>query len=190
MRMRNLSVVAFAAMVALSACSGGADEPSDGGGTAAQTSAGEASSSPADVDGESGGSPTEEPPAEEADVAFGEVFEYEDGLTVSVSEPAIFLPSATSVNGGEPEFVTFQVSVVNGSAADVAPEEFSITVGSGDGEAGEVMDPDAGISGPPDGVVAPGSETAWPLAFGVFDSGDVLVRVQRGIDAEPVTFGG
>ena len=143
-------------------------------------------------DGESGEDPagaSDNAARETADVAFGETYTYENGLAVSVSEPEAYMPSATSVNGGEPDFVTFTVTVVNGSTGDIASSDVFVTVQSGGGEAGEVMDPDAGIVGAPAEVVAPGGDRSWPLAFGVLSAGDVLVRVQPGIDVDPVSFG-
>lgn len=185
--MRKWMAVALIGMISLSACAG-ADDPEEEG-TSGATVAGESTS------GGSREDPTEAaatggPAAEDADAAFGEVFTYEDGMTVTVSQPEAFLPSATSVNGGEPEFVTFRVAVSNATTADVDPNEVFVTVRSGDGEGGEVRDPDGGITGPPAEAIGPGAEASWSLAFGVLDSTDLLVRVQRGIDAEPVTFGG
>jgi len=184
--MKTLIGIVLAAVV-LAGCAGG-DDPGDGPstGTIVEPSPGSTAGATEDT-----GEPSaEETPAEAADLAFGETFAYEDGLEVSVSPPEVFAPSATSVNGGEPDFVTFQVTVVNGTGAEIAPGDVFVTVQSADGEGGEVLDPDGGVPGAPAEPVASGAEASWPLAFGVMDGTDVLVRVQPGIDADPVRFGG
>ena len=185
MRRRWLAI-AVAGVFAVSGCTGDSDEPSESSTSSATTAGQEAGG------GDPAASPSgaSAPPREKADAAFGKAFAFPDGLKVTVSKPETFMPSAKSVNGGEPAFVTFEVTVENGTEANVAPAEVFVTVQSGAGEGGQVLDPDEGIKAPPTKAVAPGAKATWPLAFGVLDAEDVVVHVLPGIDAEPATFGG
>jgi len=184
---RRWMAIALAGVFAVSGCTGDSDDPSSEGSTSSATATGQETGA---------GDPTATPsgasaaPREKADAAFGKAFAFPDGLKVTVSEPETFMPSAKSVNGGEPAFVTFEVTVENGTEANVAPAEVFVTVQSGAGEGGQVLDPDEGIKAPPTKAVAPGAKATWPLAFGVLDAEDVVVHVLPGIDAEPATFGG
>jgi hypothetical protein len=126
-----------------------------------------------------------------ADAAFGEPFEFEDGLAIQVTEPKQFRPSANATTGGEPNYVGIKVRVVNETGRKFSPAQVSITVESDDGQAGDVIDAKKKMmASPPRKAVKPGEQVAWNLGFGVLDPKDVAVEVQVGMDREPVTFAG
>jgi hypothetical protein len=126
-----------------------------------------------------------------ADASFGEPFEFEDGLAISVSEPKMFRPSANATTGGEPNYVGMKVRVVNETGRKFSPAQISITVESDDSQAGDVIDAKRNMmASPPRKSVRPGGQASWNLGFGVLDPNDVAVEVQVGMNREPVTFAG
>lgn len=180
--MRRVVIAAVAASVALlvTGCSG--DEP-DG---SASNDAGAASGSGSGAGGEAqevSGNHVEA--LDGSTLSFGEPIEYDDGLTVVVSEPTSFDPSAKAVTGAE-EHVQFTVRLVNGSKKRISPADIFITVESGGGQGGDVIDPAQSKSGPPAKAVKPGGKASWVQGFGVVDPEDVSVVVQAGLDRAPV----
>jgi hypothetical protein len=172
MRRMMRSFVAVAAVGAvLTACTGDTEEPENDP-TAGQTDGGESADGEADS------------------VGFGEPAQYDDGVSVTVTEPKDFTPSRNAQVGVEPEFVTFEVMIANGSEAPVAPRRLAITVESAGQQVGQVIDRRKGVSGPPRQRVAPGDELAWDVAFGVIDPTDVTVELQLGLDTDPVVVSG
>lgn len=120
--------------------------------------------------------------------SFGESPEDKCGVSVVVSQPYTFTPSKNAIAGGEPEFVTFQVTLENNSNAAVAPSQLSLSVESAEQQGGEVLDRKKGIDGPPQKRVRPGGEITWDVAFGVVDPTDVIVQAQLGLEATPLVF--
>jgi hypothetical protein len=119
---------------------------------------------------------------------FGEAYSYDQGTVVTVGTPSPFTPSRKALAGGEPEFVTVELTVDNGSDAPVAPAEVFVTVESDGQQAGEVLDPKNELNGPPKQPVKPGASRSWKVGYGVYDATDVTVQVQLGLDEEPVIF--
>lgn len=186
--MRRTMTIALACVLALTGCTGASKDPANGPASTAtnSTDAGKGS-------GDSSQSPQDTPaapaaPREKADAAFGKAHTFPDGVKVTVSKPKTFMPSATSVNGGEPAFVTFTLTVENATKAPVDPAEVFVTVQSGNGQGGQVLDPKGGIKEPPTKTVPPGKKTTWPLAYGILDPEDITITVLPGINAKPATF--
>jgi hypothetical protein len=171
MRKRAVAV-ALSGLLLMAGCTsddgdGGADSP-------------EASESPASQG--SSGSPNN------PTVVFGDSHGFEDGVAIKVSKPEQFRPSQRATTGGEPDYVRFNVRLTNGTKKRLSTAQVSVTVESGDGQAGDVIDPAKGLPGPPSKKIAPGGSFAWPLAFGVLDPSDVTVAVQVGQEKELVNF--
>lgn len=121
---------------------------------------------------------------------FGEPHEFEDGVAVSVSKPKPFKPSSTATTGGEPDYVSFEVHLENGTDRKISTGQVAVTVESGDGQAGDIIDVKKGLAGPPSKQVVAGKALTWKLGFGVIDPADVTVQVQVGTEREPVTIRG
>lgn len=178
--MRRVVIAAVAASVALlvSGCSGDEpDGPNDAGaGSGSGSSAGGGAQ-------EVSGNHVEA--LDGSTLTFGEPIEYDDGLTVVVSEPTSFDPSAGAVTGAE-KHVQVTVRLVNGSKKRVSPADVFITVESGGGQGGDVLDPAQSMSGPPAKAIKPGGKASWVQGFGVVDPEDVSVVVQTGLTRAPV----
>ena len=165
--MRTIAVAMLAGLL-LTGCTGDTDEP------AAETP----------TDGDSG-----QAIIDTTTVDYGESADYEDSVSIVVSEPETFTPSGKATAGGEPEFVMFEVTLTNDSDSPVAATDLSFSVESGGHQAGEVIDPRRDVQGPPSPKIRPGESQTWNVGFGVLDADDVQVEVQAGMDAAPVVFG-
>lgn len=179
----KMAATVVVGVLALAGCTGETPEKANG-----TTSTTVETGSPTTAPTDAGSTPA---PAEEGQApsgpALGETFEYDDGLAVSVSPPELFMPSATAKMGPEPDYISFTVTVVNGTKAKFSPLDVTVTAASGGGQGGDVLDPDSGI-GAPNKAIAPGEKATWKVAFGVLDSEDVAVNVQPGTDRNPVIF--
>jgi hypothetical protein len=120
---------------------------------------------------------------------FGGTYTYDDGTTLTISQPRSFEPSKRAQAGGEPEFVRFKVTLQNDSDSAIEPANINVTVESDSNQAGEVRDAKNGLNGPPGRRIPPGSESTWALGFGVFAIDDISVHVQTAPDSSPVAFG-
>lgn len=121
-------------------------------------------------------------------ITFGEPFEFEDGLSVTVSRPEEFTPSSKAIKGDEDNYVKFTVSVENGTTKKFNPADVTVTVTSGGGQAGDVIDKKQKMSLAPVGPVKPGGRISWVQGFGVLNPDDVAVVVQAGMSRVPVAF--
>jgi hypothetical protein len=180
--MRKWLAIAAVGLVALTGCTGDGD-------TATATPSGQSASDGAGQESSSASPSGSSSPAPAPESAFGEAYKYRDGLAVTVAEPKSFKPSKDAIRGGEPDFVSFEITVVNGGSQEVGLTDFTVTVQSGGGEGGDVRDPKSRISGVPTKPIAPGKKATWTMAFGVVDAQDVRVQVLPGLEAEPATFG-
>ncbi|MCG2801187.1 MAG: DUF4190 domain-containing protein, partial [Cellulomonas sp.] len=130
-------------------------------------------------------------PDASAVAAFGEAFEFEDGVQVQVSQPAAFAPSASAFTGtgGFTNFVSFDVTVTNNSTEPFQPLMMSFAATSG-GVAGEdVYDSEANVTGMgPEGDVLPGNTVTFTVAYAVKDPADLQLDVLTGFDYDTVYF--
>lgn len=121
-------------------------------------------------------------------LAFDEPAEYDDGLSIKLSEPEEFVPSTNATTGAEENYVKFTLHLVNGSDRKITPAAISVTVESRGGQAGDVIDQKHQMSGPPTKTVKPGGRTAWVQGFGVLDPTDLRVFIHAGRDRVPMAF--
>ncbi len=120
--------------------------------------------------------------------AFDETYEFGDGLAIEVTSPEEFSPSRKATTGGESHYVKFEIRLANHTAKKVNPGNVSVTVTSGGGQGGDVIDKKQKMTGPPTRPLAPGDETSWAQGFGILDPQDVAVVVQVGVNRAPVAF--
>ena len=112
---------------------------------------------------------------------FGETVTYDDGLSVTVSEP-------TQINPGEyaypevAEATQFTITIVNGSDAPFDPSFAYANVQSSNVEAEEVFSDTLG--GPPSTTVLPGRETTYKAAFATADPSDIVFQLAPTWDHE------
>lgn len=128
------------------------------------------------------------PVAQPAPSKLGARFTYQDGLVIQLGKPARFQPSDTAAAAKAVAYVSFKVTVVNGTRKAFDPSMFTVSVQSADTEAGEVIDIGKGFDGAPSTVVLPRRESSFTVGFGVRNPTDLVVQVTPGFDYEPAVF--
>lgn len=108
---------------------------------------------------------------------FGDTYTYDDGLSVTISQPEEFSPSETA-SGGE-EFdahLQFEVTIENEAGEDYQPDLSHISASSGGQEGEAVFDNAQGLDSPPSTTLLDGQSTSYSVGFGVSDADDVTVE--------------
>lgn len=111
-------------------------------------------------------------------LAFGDTAEWEDGVTLTVSEPEAFTPGDTSSfdeEGGEA--VAFEITLTNGSEENFDPGSVFPNLRSGTTEASEIYDYEQ-LGDRPSTTLLPGDEAVWKVAFNVSDPEDLVMEIQ------------
>lgn len=186
-------VLVVIAVVAVVLVSGGDDDDTASSGGGREPTTTDQPTTTDDDPATTGASPTTDAPSTTAgsgeNPQFGDTYEWDGGITVSISEPSDFTPSDTAAGGeGASDHVTFEVTVVNGSSENYEPSSLSISVQSGSGEGDQVFDTAQGIDGSPNTAILPDRDVVFDVAFGVTDPDDLVVEVAPGFDYEPAFF--
>lgn len=125
-------------------------------------------------------------PAPAMNPTFGETYNYENGLQVTVGAPVLFTPSEIAAGDENfTEFVRFTVTIVNGTAENYEGRFFT-TVQSTNIEGDQVFD--TGLEGPPSTTVLPGREAQFDIGYGVADPADIVMEVRAGFEYESVIY--
>lgn len=107
---------------------------------------------------------------------FGKTgYEYDDGLTVTVSEAKDFKPSEYAAFDPAPHYLKWTVTFTNDSDQPWRATDAIIYVSSAGTEYSEVYDD--GVAEPPSVPIMPGKSASYDVAFGVEDPNDVLMSV-------------
>jgi hypothetical protein len=153
--MKNLSVITLSAalLLGLSACSGGAPT-----GEASQpASAPAAAPAPAPK--------AEEPSATTGTSKFGQVWKYDDGLTITVSKPVAGTATETATAPGKPLSI-YTVTIVNGSKEALKPLAYpTVNYGAEGVSAEQVYDTAQGLGDTFDNTILPGKRATVKYAF-------------------------
>ena len=119
---------------------------------------------------------------------FGQSYEWEDDLSVTVSEPVFFVPgtyaSVQPANG----YLKFAVSITNNSVDVYEPNLFSATVQSGNEEGDPVFDIDNDLMVSPSTAILPGRQSTFDVGFSVDNPLDVVMEVSPGFDYDHAFF--
>ncbi|KJK12683.1 hypothetical protein UB45_07540 [Terrabacter sp. 28] len=131
---------------------------------------------------------TPEEPAAPESIRFGQTWEWEDGVTVTVSKPEKFKPSYTAMGGdGFKTHVRFTITLKNGSKEKL--ELFGTpTIVSGDTEGEAVFDTAKGLNGPPDSKVQPGRTVKFKVGYGVTNTTDLVLEYAPTFSHDDATF--
>ena len=109
---------------------------------------------------------------------FGEVYKYDDGVTVSVSAPAPFTPGQYAAGATQAQNIALTFTIVNGSSKNLDPL-VSPSVSSAGTEAAEITDigNDAVAAFAPTTVILPNGTATWTEAFSVADQTKLVVEL-------------
>lgn len=172
MNLRSIVAILASVLILVGGCTGGevASDPPQG-----------SNASTEDV-------PAEEEPVE--DPKFGNAFTYDDDLSVQISEPETFKPSQFAALVEKwPDYVKFDVTIVNGTKKKFDTSMIYFTVQSKDKEAEEVFDADKGFNGAPTTTLLPGRQAKYKVGFGVLDANDLVMDFTTGdFEHEDLTF--
>lgn len=124
--------------------------------------------------------PTEEPDEGDGTLKFGDSASYDNGLSITVTEPQPFEPSRYAVSGKGRDHIRMTVTVVNktGKPYDVALDY--ITMQSGNQEAEQIFDSAKGLEGTPTTKVLDGREAKYDVGFTVKNPADLVLEYQPG----------
>ncbi len=154
--MKTITTITLSAalLLGLSACSAGGGPT----GEASTPASAPAAKAPAPAK-------AEEPSATTGTSKFGQVWKYDDGLTITVSKPAAAVATDTSTAAGQPMSV-YTVTIVNGSKEALKPTAFATVNHGAEGlPAEQVYDSAAGIGASFSNTILPGKRATVKMAF-------------------------
>lgn len=143
---------------------------------------------------ESPESPTPAPDVQESLVDFGQTWEYEDGIAVTVTHEGGAQASQYAVGAEETagQMRIFDISIKNGTDAIFDPVGAYTTVNYGDnGQVAErVFDSEAGYGDMWQGKILPGKKQSLTMAFAIPTDApsEVLLSVAPGFEYEDALF--
>lgn len=123
-------------------------------------------------------------------LAFGDTMEWDDGVTMTVSEPESFTPSELAEGSDQAEDLVFTLTIVNDSAECVQPIVVS-TLESDGTEATRIID--VGAEGgqvgiPPITPICPGERVRWQEAWSVADPASLTMETGPSFAYDSVVF--
>jgi hypothetical protein len=131
---------------------------------------------------------TSAPKPEPPDAVFGQPFNWNDGLQVTVSPPEPLTADGSLPSDGSTSYATVVVRVMNGSDTTYEPR-LSFTVSEqGAGDSTTILLTDAGGEGFPSAAVAPGGEVAFSVGFGLIEPSGLVLEVVPGVGYPAATF--
>ncbi|MGB5952577.1 MAG: hypothetical protein WBG57_08715 [Ornithinimicrobium sp.] len=120
--------------------------------------------------------------------SFGDTVAWDDGISLSVSEPEPYEPTESAAgNEGFDEAVKFTVTVTNDTDEEVSLLFLFATVTSGGSEGSQVFDYGGGLEFAFDDV-PPGEQTEVEQAHAVNDADDVVVNISPDLFYDEVEF--
>lgn len=118
--------------------------------------------------------------SEEPEVAqpkFGEAYNWEDGISITVSKPKSFKPSEYTAVDGAADHLKFEIRLVNSTGKPFDPALVYATLQSGNEEAEAVFDSENGVGDSPSTKLLDGREVKWTVGFGVKDPSDLVMEI-------------
>ncbi len=140
-----------------------------------------ASSSPSDE-------PTSETTPDGAQAKFGQTYTYTDGLAVTVSVPKAYKPSQYAACDKSKAYVSFTITIKNGTGKAFDPALFHETVQSGQSEGDTCFDTAQGLGGGPNTKLLAGRTVTWKTGFGIADPKDIVMEVTPSFDYDSAIF--
>jgi len=124
------------------------------------------------------------------EAAFGDAFEYRNGVTVRVDPAGDVTPSEWAITGeGFNAHKLFEVTITNGSDEAYSPYEFTSSVLSGGVAGEEIYDSEQGLEGSPMiDTLLPGKSVTFKTAYSVMDPEDIAFMAATGFEYRTVTF--
>lgn len=112
---------------------------------------------------------------DEAPLAFGQTKVFDDGLSLTVSQPVEFEPSEYAATSKAPSYVGFKVTLHNGTGSSFDPSSFHASMQSGSTDEDQVFDSAKGLDGPPSTQLLDGRDSVFTIGFGAEDVTDLVL---------------
>ena len=156
---KALSILALAVVLPLTGCAADAPTPA--------TSASHAAK------------PAETPKEQDGPLGFGDAKTYTNGVSLSVSESTVFVPSDSAYGAVEGmQYLAFTVVLTNNSDEALEPSPYT-TLSAGGVESEGVFDtenPIGSIGTSPETVILPGQSVQWIEGFNVSDVSNLTLQ--------------
>lgn len=112
---------------------------------------------------------------------FGQSYTWDNGLTLTVSKPKPFKPSAYAAGAEKPgTSLRFEITVVNKTGKPYEIVGDYVTLQSGNTEAEQIFDSEKGLNGTPNTPVLDGREAKYSIGFQVQKPQDLVMQYQPG----------
>lgn len=128
-------------------------------------------------------SPTDEDGTEDTD-GTGDPDGTEDGSGEGQSDAPDRVPDSgesttppPSSDAPDSEVVVFDVTIINGTSQDVNAAVLVSMYSGSSNASDEYLDPEAGLTGPPNTTLPPGEETTFSVGYEVTEPGDLTLEV-------------
>lgn len=129
-------------------------------------------------------------PQQEGVAPFGTAYKWDDGLSLTVSQPEPYKPSRWAAGNSKfTKFVVFEIRVVNNTGGPWEPGLIYATVQSANQEGARVFD-SGQLPPDPSTKLLDGREVTFKMAFGVADPEDLVMEIRPDFSHESVLFNG
>jgi hypothetical protein len=131
--------------------------------------------------------PTEDAASAE-NLAFGETYTFEDGVSITVSAPEPFTPSDYADTSEQAADITVSITLTNGTGANFDPSLVYSSVTSGGVEGDRVFDSAQKVGLSPTTAVPDGQSISWLEGYSVADPAQLVLQISPGYDYEDVVY--
>ena len=105
-----------------------------------------------------------------------------------VARPVRFQPSEYASAEKAPAYLSFKITIINGTSKRYDPVMFRVSVQSDDTEADQVFDMENSLGGPPSTKILPNRQSSFKVGFGVQNPKDLIVQVTPGFEYDDAIF--
>lgn len=120
-------------------------------------------------------------------LGFGEIFTYENGVSISASAPAVYTPGKYAAGADQAQHITFNLTITNGSAEPLEPMAYG-TLASAGTEGSQIFDTENNLNGGPSTVILPGGTITWAEAYSVADPASLILQIAPSFEYENAIF--
>lgn len=130
---------------------------------------------------------TPAPVVKKTTLGFGETYNYDSGVTLTVSAPEEFTPGPYAAGTDQAHNLVFTLTIVNGTKKNLDPSPFT-SVSSASTEASQIFDTTNGLDSAPSTVILPGGTITWKEAFSVADPVSLILQTSPNFDYINIVF--
>jgi hypothetical protein len=184
--MRLIVITALLALLALAGCTqavkgkGSSPAPS----TSASTSA-PSTPAPLPLPTDTETTPA---PADATSLAFGDTWEWTDGLSVVVDVPKIYTPGPYAADDPAAHYISFRITLTNKTGKRFDPNLVMISLTSGKTDVSESTVYDDTVGNSPSTVLLNGRSVTWKVAYGVPSTHGLVLELTPDFEYDPAVY--